>query len=136
MRIPARIKKFWLRTWYIQATIAAPPVTLVAKLQAISDSFAGASVGGQTVLYASADGQTTQFAPPSLGNGLGPQGMAYLVQELIDRYDEATSELIAEGTASPTDLQIYMHMKDCLRAATEVRNRYTNLRTANASTLQ
>ena len=135
MRIPARIKKFWLRTWYIQAATATPPVTLANKLQAISDSFA-TNASGQAILSTSADGQTTQFAPPSLGNGLGPQGMAYLVQELIDRYDEATSELIAEGTASPTDLQIYTRMKDCLRAATEVRNRYTNLRTANASTLQ
>lgn len=136
MRIPARIKRFWLRTWYVQAITANPVVTLTAKLQAVSDSLAGASIAGQSILSTSADAQTTQFAAPSLATGLGPQGMAYLVQELIDRYDEARSELIAEGTVAPSDAQIYGRMKDCLVRAVEVRNSYVNLRTANAATLQ
>lgn len=77
----------------------------VARIQATST--------GKILVATSANGHSHNWQIPSEFN---TQDAADLVSEILDRYDEAVAKLIADGTDSPTDQQIYDEIMDKLQA--------------------
>lgn len=72
----------------------------------------------------SANGHAVQYSTsgPSAGD------LVEFAGEAEDLYDTATAALVASGTASPTDSQIYTEMMDRLQPVSEYSSDFTLLR--------
>ncbi len=108
MQVDTPLKRSYLRRVY--RLIPGTYATLTAALNALNDAAVVSSVtAGGTVLEVSANGRTTKLAAPG-EFGLSGSDVAELIGDLLDRYDQARADLIAAGTASPSDTAIYTQM--------------------------
>lgn len=123
MVITTDYKRAWLGKLYRGTS----PGTLLGRLEAESDARVGATQSGGTITGTSANGHSVQFAGPDSG-GTSFGEMAALCAEMIRRYTEANAALIAAGTATPTDAQIYAEMLAQLVACVEFSSDYSALR--------
>jgi hypothetical protein len=66
--------------------------------------------GGKILTQTAANGGTFTFTLPANGQGLSPSAVAETIERLLREYDAATAAVIAAGTPSPTDEQIFTEM--------------------------
>lgn len=64
----------------------------------------GLIADGQTIASASGNGQSVGFSDPERGGS--PKDLLELWEEILGVYDQARLDLIASGTASPTEAEI------------------------------
>lgn len=86
--------------------------------------------GGKVLVGVSANGKTATYALPQSGIAIDASDLAVLMGELINRYEETVTLLVARGVATPTDAQILTEMLALLQPVREVRNDYSSLRYA------
>ena len=123
MVITTDYKRAWLGKLYRATNVA----TLLGRLEAESDARITATQSGGTITGTSANGHSVSFAGPDSG-GTSFGEMAAFCAEMIRRHDEAKAALIAAGTASPTDAQIYAEMLAQLIACDSFTSDYSALR--------
>ena len=83
---------------------------------------------GLFLVGSTAKGHSVAYQIPSDGRGYSPSEILESIEELLTRYENAVSALIAAGTPTPTDSQIQTEMLALLTAITEVYSDYTELR--------
>jgi hypothetical protein len=86
--------------------------TLLSVLMASAQSRIDATQSGKVLVASSVNGHSHTWQIPS---DFSPQDAAEMVSEILDRYDEAKAKLVADGTTSPTDQQIYDELMDKLQ---------------------
>src|SRR5687767_10156763 len=89
----------------LYAQAVAGSVTFLSKLEALRESIYDEVSSGQAVSSTSGSSGGTQWAT-AFFKGAEPQDRAALILELIDVYTEASANLVEQGIAAPTDLQI------------------------------
>lgn len=65
---------------------------------------------GLILIGTAGNGHTVNFSLPGNGGGLTPFDIADLLEDLLRRHEEASTNLVAAGTADPTDDQIFTEM--------------------------
>lgn len=95
------------------------PVTFYAALKAASRARLTDNKTGRVLIGSAGNGRTVTFALPMNGQGLTPTDIAELCGEMLRRYDEAKADLVAAGTADPTDDEIYAELLAKLVPITE-----------------
>lgn len=106
--LSTKFKRGFLRKIYREANAAGE--SLLGQLELLQDARFEAVKTGFVLVSTSANGRSAQLAQVSANSGLTAESLAELSEELLTRYDEAETYLIAEGTASPTDAQIFTEM--------------------------
>jgi hypothetical protein len=71
---------------------------------------------GRSLIGTSANGHSVTYQLPQAGQGITQTAAAELCGEILRRYDEAKAALIADGTAEPTDDQIFRQLMSQLIA--------------------
>ena len=117
------IKRGFLRVAYSERGEATLADALDARIVAASNAI----VTGQTVASTSSLDLTVAFSQPGQG-APGADGMVEIWDSLRSEYDYAVTSLQNDGTASPTDAQIYTRMLRDLVAVTEYTHDFTAIR--------
>lgn len=91
--------------------------TLFSQLKSAAQARFQSTATGKILIATAANGHSHNWQIP---NYFTPQDAAELIEELITRYEEARAALIAGGTASPTDQQIYDELMDQLQPVRSV----------------
>lgn len=107
-------------------TAQADATTILALLQTLADARIEGAQKGKVLVGTAGNGHQSTFQIPS---DFTPSDAIDLVSEILDRYDEARTKLIADGTASPTDTQIHDEIMAKLRPVRSIARDYFNLRT-------
>lgn len=105
----------------------AESVSFADKLTEIEESIAEEVDGGKDVAST-----TTGQRSVSFFKGVDTQDRAAFILELQDTYTEARQNLIEDGTANPTDAQIFAEGDEYLKPCDDVEADYTNLRSGRA----
>lgn len=98
-------------------------ISFSAKLDAIEEEIATEVDGGKDVQSTSTGQRTVSFF-----KGVEPQDRAAFILELQDTYAEARLSLIEDGTATPTDAQIYAEGETYLMPCDDTEADYSGLR--------
>jgi hypothetical protein len=103
MALPAtRVRRAFLRSLLDSAQETGG--TLLDALKCASKARVSAGSGGRVLVGHSSNGHQNEWEVQS---DLTQVDAIEMVEDLRTRYDEARAYLIAEGTASPTDTQIF-----------------------------
>jgi hypothetical protein len=119
----AILKQAKLRQLYRVA--AASAATLLDTLNSALDTATARIEGGRAMTGEAGNGFSATF---QILKDFTPEQSVEVVAELLNVYDEATAELVSDGTASPTDAQILARMLILLRPLTEVGSDYSLMR--------
>lgn len=123
--VASSLKRLKWRKAYRDAV--SDSVSFADKLTEIEDSIAEEVDSGREVQSTSTGQRTVAFF-----RGIDPQDRADFILELQDTYDEARLSLIEDGTASPTDAEIYAEGETYLYHADDVESDYGDLRIPRA----
>jgi hypothetical protein len=83
--------------------------------------------GGRALISTSSNGKVVAYAMPATSGAITEDTITELCGELMRRYREAEARLIAEGTDSPADGDIYEEMEAYLVPITEYTMDFSNL---------
>ena len=75
--------------------------------------------GGKVLTQTAANGATFTFTLPANGQGLSPSAVAETIERLLREYDAASAAIIAAGTSTPSDDQIFAEMMAMLQPISE-----------------
>lgn len=125
--VSTKFKRSQLRR--IWRTVPTPNATLLDALNAANDTASlSASTGSGSVVETSANGHSTKFADPNSASSLvAPADIADMTSDLLDLYDSANAALIAAGTPTPSDEEIFEQMLAELQPAYESTPDFSNL---------
>lgn len=118
--LTADFKYAWLGTQYRAAGAASQ--TLLARLQAQSDSAVTALSASGSIKATAGNGKTVEFFGPE--SGQSPNELGELCGEMLRLYEVCVQAL----GGSPTDAQIYAEMSDRLRPIRSMRSDFTYMR--------
>jgi hypothetical protein len=104
-------KKLLLKGLFYDAQNRALELEKALRL-AVSGQY-NSTASGLVIVATAGNGQSVQFALPE--SKYTPFEIAIAVSQLDDLFDDAKSELITDGIASPSDDQIFVRMKELLR---------------------
>lgn len=104
--VETAIKRGWLRRIYAQVT-AGTFASLTLALASAENARIDAVSSG-TISSVSGNGHSVSFA--TQGDAPGQDDFAACISELQDTYDAARAALVAAGTPSPSDANIYAEM--------------------------
>lgn len=117
------IKRLFVRVIY--TGLAESGLSLSDTLMDLATGSYTETSKGKFITGSSAAGRTVSFQVPPAGRGLTQLEVAEIISELLDLYDETRAALVAYGTASPTDAQIYAEMMDRLQQRRVVRSDFS-----------
>lgn len=123
MAYTVAIKRAFLRVCYSERG----ETTLSAAIEARIIAAANKIASGQTVSRTSSLDVSVEFSQPGMG-APGADGMVEMWEELRSDYDFAATSLQNDGTASPTDAQIYARMLRDLVAVRSFGHDFSNMR--------
>lgn len=124
--ISAELKRLFIRglKWDSEESGA----TLAATLKAAARAKLKSTQTGLVLVSVSSRGHSTEYQLPQGGAGFTPTNLAELCEEMLNTYDRAKADIIASGTASPTDDQIFSEMIRWIEPVTEVYSDFSMLR--------
>lgn len=128
MRIAKNFKLLFLSGLLWDAEDAE--ISLFEALKAAARARLTDTAGGKVLVSSASNGFSGTFALPAAGQGLTPQDIAELCGEMLGLYAKAKADLIARGTAAPSDDEIHNEMALLIdhNTATEVRSDFSDMR--------
>ena len=109
-------------------TTAGTPTTFLAALRTASRARLKENSDGRVLTGSMGNGKTVTFTLPMNGRDLTPTNIAELCGEMLRRYDNAKDDLVAAGSDSPTDEEIYNELLGKLVPITEATADYSGIR--------
>ncbi len=117
------VKRAYLR--FASRSAKKSGLTLLATLQAFSDSRVKQTGGGKVLIATRANLHEDQFSIPQDFNTTDAIEMA---ENMETRYEEALAFLIADGNPTPTDDQLFAEIIGKLNRVASVANDFTRIR--------
>jgi hypothetical protein len=103
----------------------------VSLLEAIDEALKArveATEDGLVVSSTESDGSRVAFSNPTTGAAPSPKDLVETFSALRDYYDRTYDALVAAGTTSPTDAEIYLDMISTMAPVRSVAATYGDLR--------
>lgn len=98
---------------------------MLAKLKELARARLDETQRGRVLVSTSGNGHSSTYEIPK---DLSATDVVGMISQLIDRYEEAKAKLIEDGTASPTDTQIFDEMMAKLHPIRSVASDFRDLR--------
>lgn len=111
-------KRNLLRGIFWDGEEATPALDLQAALKAACRARYADTSEGLALVGTSGNGASITFALPN--SNYSQAVISSAVSQLYDLFDEATAELVADGTATPTDEQVLARMLVLLKPVREL----------------
>lgn len=119
------VKRAFARSILRKATEAVPAVSFQTMLNTLADSRIERTAGGKVLIKTEGNGHSTWFKIP---NEFDTTDALALCEEIQNRFDEATSFLVTNGNATPTDSQKLTEILRNMERPDSTQKRYRDLR--------